>query len=133
MAKPDRLVRLEHRVAELEASAERAEERALTIQAIAAAVGSSLNLEEVLHVILDKVTDLLNAERSSLFLLNEERDRLVSVIAQGAGETGVTPIARIFLAEMRVKPRLERRHIEVEGAFLRPLGLAILAPLEPLQ
>lgn len=89
MAKSEKVVALEARIAELLGSVERAEARADAIQEIAAAVGSSLELDEVLQIILDKVTDLLEAERSTLFLLNDSRERLESVIAQGTGETKI--------------------------------------------
>lgn len=86
MAKQDTVVALKAKVAELDGALVRVEERAAAIQEIAAAVGSSLELSEVLQIILDKVTHLLEAERSTLFLLNEDRDKLVSVIAQGSGD-----------------------------------------------
>jgi len=64
---------------------ERLRHRAEAIQDVAAAVGSTLDLDEVLEVILDRVTDVLDAERSTLFLMTEEGDRLFSKIAQGTG------------------------------------------------
>ena len=59
--------------------------RAAAIQQVAAAVGSTLDLDEVLEVILERVTDVLDAERSTLFLMAEDGGRLVSKIAQGTG------------------------------------------------
>ncbi len=89
MAKNEKIAALEAKIADLDNAARKAEQRADAIQEIATAVGSSLELDEVLQIILDRVTDLLEAERSTLFLLSDDRDRLESVIAQGTGETQI--------------------------------------------
>jgi signal transduction histidine kinase len=51
---------------------------------IARAVGSTLDLDELLAVVMDRVTRLLGADRSTLFLVDERRGEIWSKIAQGA-------------------------------------------------
>jgi signal transduction histidine kinase len=53
---------------------------------IGRALGSTLNLDELLVQVMDKVTLILQAERSSLFLVDEERGQIWSKVAQGAGK-----------------------------------------------
>src|SRR5205823_1056373 len=52
-------------------------------QEIGAALGSTLDLDRLLALIMDKVTELLSADRSTLYLLSDEGDELWSKIAQG--------------------------------------------------
>lgn len=51
---------------------------------ITRAVGSTLDLDELLAVVMDHVTRLLGADRSTLFLVDERRGEIWSKIAQGA-------------------------------------------------
>lgn len=74
-----RLVRLEH-----ELKVQR--ERMAGVQEIGAALGSTLNLDKLLRTIMDKITEVMQADRSTLFLLDEERAQLWSKIAQGGVE-----------------------------------------------
>ena len=60
---------------------ERAKLRAL--QDISAALGSTLDLGELLEMILDRISEVMEADRSTLYLLDEETDELWSKIAQG--------------------------------------------------
>lgn len=76
MADTDRIARLEERL--------RAQDVRLTgIQEISRSLGSTLNLDRVLEVVLAKITELLNADRSSLFLLDEATGELWAKVAQG--------------------------------------------------
>jgi signal transduction histidine kinase/putative methionine-R-sulfoxide reductase with GAF domain len=60
---------------------ERAKLRAL--QDISAALGSTLDLGELLEMILDRISEVMEADRSTLYLLDEETDELWSKVAQG--------------------------------------------------
>src|SRR5438105_3783775 len=51
---------------------------------IARALGSTLELDDVLTLLIARVTALLDADRSTLFLLDERTDELWSKIAQGS-------------------------------------------------
>ena len=61
------------------------------------ALASTLDLDPLLHLILDTVTELVDADRSTLFLLDEERGELWSKIAQG--DLGVAPEISVRLGE----------------------------------
>jgi signal transduction histidine kinase len=60
---------------------ERAKLRAL--QDISAALGSTLDLGELLEMILDRISEVMEADRSTLYLLDEETDELWSKVVQG--------------------------------------------------
>ena len=66
---------------------ERAKVRA--IQDIGAALGSTINLDELLALILNRISNVMLAERSTLYLLDDDRQELWSKIAQ---ESEVTEI-----------------------------------------
>jgi len=70
---------------------ERAKLRAL--QDISSALGSTLDLGELLEMILDRISEVMEADRSTLYLLDEETDELWSKVIQG-GE----------VHEIRLKP-----------------------------
>lgn len=61
----------------------REEERVRALQEIAEALRSTLNLNELLRLILAKITRLMDADRATLYLLDEETNELWSKIVQG--------------------------------------------------
>lgn len=50
---------------------------------IGAAFSQSLRIEDLLHMIMEKITSLMQAQRSTLFILDHENNNLWSVISQG--------------------------------------------------
>ncbi|CAN5664842.1 hypothetical protein BH09MYX1_BH09MYX1_16770 [soil metagenome] len=72
------------RVAELEEALARQHRISSALREVGLALGTTLDLDEVLELILDKVTDALEADRATLYLLDEKKDELVSRIVQGA-------------------------------------------------
>ena len=50
---------------------------------VATSLSQTLDLDTLIHSIIEKVTEILNAERSSLFLLDHETDELWSKVAEG--------------------------------------------------
>jgi signal transduction histidine kinase/putative methionine-R-sulfoxide reductase with GAF domain len=60
---------------------ERAKVRAL--EDIGVALGSTLDLNELLSLVVSRVSDVVDAERSTLYLIDEDRGELWSKIAQG--------------------------------------------------
>jgi len=78
-----RVAALERMVADLEAQLRRQGERFRSIQEIALALASTLELDELLALIMSEVTRLMEAERSTLFLCDEDRREIWSKIAQG--------------------------------------------------
>ncbi len=55
-----------------------------SIQQIGKTLSSELNIDRLLQLIMDEMTPLLNAERSTFFIVDEEKDELWSKIAQKA-------------------------------------------------
>jgi signal transduction histidine kinase len=70
---------------------ERAKLRAL--QDISAALGSTLDLGELLEMFLDRISEVMEADRSTLYLLDEDTDELWSKVVQGQD-----------VVEIRLKP-----------------------------
>lgn len=59
------------------------ERKLQVVQDVATALGSTLDLDRLLQVIMTKVTEVLEADRSTLYLLDEERGELWSKVTQG--------------------------------------------------
>jgi serine phosphatase RsbU (regulator of sigma subunit) len=53
---------------------------------VSKAISSESRLDDLLQVIMDKATEVIDADRSSLFLFDESRDELSSKIAQKLGK-----------------------------------------------
>ena len=66
-----------------------AKEQLSAFQQIAIAVGSQPSLNPILEIIVQKTTELMKAERSTVFVLSETRDYLWSRIAQNSNEIRV--------------------------------------------
>jgi len=75
--------KLKARIDELEAELSRAERTSKALQEVGLALGSTLDLDQLLELILKKITELLDADRATLYLLDEQRKRLLSRIMVG--------------------------------------------------
>ncbi|MCC6557484.1 MAG: GAF domain-containing sensor histidine kinase [Polyangiaceae bacterium] len=82
-AKLDRVRELQAQVSELEERLARAERTAQALQDVGLALGSTLDLDQLLELILKKITELLEADRATLYLLDEARQKLLSRIIIG--------------------------------------------------
>jgi K+-sensing histidine kinase KdpD len=71
------------RIAELEAALAREERITAALREVGVALGTTLDLDQLLELILEKITDLLDADRATLYLLDEAKGELVSRIAVG--------------------------------------------------
>ena len=71
------------RIAELEAALAREERITAALRDVGVALGTTLDLDQLLELILEKITDLLDADRATLYLLDEAKGELVSRIAVG--------------------------------------------------
>jgi signal transduction histidine kinase len=71
------------RIAELESALAREERISAALRDVGVAMGTTLDLDQLLELILEKITDLLQADRATLYLLDEARGELVSRIAVG--------------------------------------------------
>ena len=83
-ARVDRVRELQARIKELEDRLARAEKTARALQEVGLALGSILDLDQLLELILKKITELLEADRATLYLLDEQRQRLLSRIMIGS-------------------------------------------------
>ncbi len=75
--------KLQARIDELDADLARERRRSKALQEVGLALGSTLDLDQLLELILKKITDLLEADRATLYLLDEQRKRLLSRIMIG--------------------------------------------------
>ena len=57
-----------------------------------AKISSTLDRDQILSLIIDQARDLLNAEASSLFLLDEESNQLVLHLTKDVNETSLPPL-----------------------------------------
>jgi len=71
------------RISELETALAREERITAALREVGVALGTTLDLDELLELILEKITDLLDADRATLYLLDEAKGELVSRIAVG--------------------------------------------------
>lgn len=55
------------------------------LREVGVALGATLDLDQLLELILQKITEALEADRATLYLLDEGSEELVSRIAQGPG------------------------------------------------
>jgi signal transduction histidine kinase/putative methionine-R-sulfoxide reductase with GAF domain len=82
-SRPDTARPLDARQTELEASLAREMRVSKALREVGTALGTTLDLDQLLELILDKITDALEADRATLYLLDETNDELVSRIAHG--------------------------------------------------
>jgi signal transduction histidine kinase len=82
-AKSDSAPSLDARLAELEAALAREMRVSRALREVGVALGTTLDLDQLLELILDRVTDAVEADRATLYLLDEANDELVSRVAQG--------------------------------------------------
>jgi signal transduction histidine kinase/putative methionine-R-sulfoxide reductase with GAF domain len=74
---------LDARLAGTEASLAREIRVSKALREVGTALGTTLDLDQLLELILDKITEAVEADRATLYLLDEANDELVSRIAQG--------------------------------------------------
>jgi signal transduction histidine kinase/putative methionine-R-sulfoxide reductase with GAF domain len=78
-----RQAELEAKVADLDSLLGRAERTVKALRDVGLALGSTLDLDQLLELILRKIAELLEADRATLYLLDEQRQRLLSRIIIG--------------------------------------------------
>ena len=78
-----RIRELESELSDLNVELERSERRVEAIRQIGRVLGSNLELDPLLAEIVDRTTDLLEADRSTLFLADSEEGILWSKVLQG--------------------------------------------------
>jgi signal transduction histidine kinase len=78
-----RIRELESEVGDLHAELERSERRVEAIRQIGHVLGSNLELQPLLAEIVDRTTELLDADRTTLFLVDADQQELWSKVLQG--------------------------------------------------
>ncbi len=68
---------------ELEAALAREQRISQALRQVGTALGTTLDLDDLLELVLSKVTELLEADRATLYLLDEQRHELVSRLVVG--------------------------------------------------
>lgn len=71
------------RISELEAALAREERISAALREVGLALGTTLDLDQLLELILQKITEILEADRATLYLLDELNGELVSRITIG--------------------------------------------------
>lgn len=74
---------LERDIAELRLTMERERRKLVALQEIGSLLGSTLDLNELLAQIVDRITEVVDADRSTLYLLDDETGELWAKVAQG--------------------------------------------------
>jgi signal transduction histidine kinase/putative methionine-R-sulfoxide reductase with GAF domain len=74
---------VESRILELESALAKESRIAKALREVGLALGTTLDLDQLLELILSKITEALDADRATLYLLDEGKDELVSRIVQG--------------------------------------------------
>jgi signal transduction histidine kinase len=70
-------------VAQLEAALRREQKKMALVQDVGRALSSALDLDQLLAVIMEKITQLMEADRSTLYLLSDDGSQLWSKVIQG--------------------------------------------------
>ena len=99
----------------LEVQLEREREKFRSIQQIARAVGSTLDLDELLHLIVGKITELMDADRSTLYVLNEDAHRALDQGAPGRRTARDPPQGRG--GGRRLGRRVTGETVNIEDAY----------------
>lgn len=101
----------------LRAELEREHAKLRALQDIGVALGSTLDLNELLTLVLSKVSEVMDADRSTLYLLDEDTGELWSKVAQGASQTEI----RLKLGEgLTGWVARAGRSLNIKDAYLDP-------------
>lgn len=73
----------EARVQHLERALAREQAKTRALADISSALGSTLDLDELLALVASRITEVIDAERSTIYLLEDDGQHLVSRVAQG--------------------------------------------------
>jgi len=77
------VVQLEHKLGQMEEELARERRIGVALREVGLALGTTLDLDQLLELILQKINDAVEADRATLYLLDERKGELVSRIVQG--------------------------------------------------
>ncbi|MGE0787480.1 MAG: GAF domain-containing protein [Sandaracinaceae bacterium] len=89
MSKEDDPVSVEVRIARLERALSREQAKTRALADISAALGSTLDLDELLGLVASRITAVIDAERSTIYLLDDDGEHLVSRVAEGQSSSRI--------------------------------------------
>ena len=76
-------MQLEHKLAGMEEELSRERRIGVALREVGLALGTTLDLDQLLELILQKINDAVEADRATLYLLDDPKGELVSRIVQG--------------------------------------------------
>ena len=82
-------VSAEVRIARLERALAREQAKTRALADISSALGSTLDLDELLALVASKITEVIDADRSTIYLLDDDGEHLVSRVAEGQGRSEI--------------------------------------------
>lgn len=74
---------LEHKLAQVEEELVRERRIGVALREVGLALGTTLDLDQLLELILQKINDAVEADRATLYLLDDRKGELISRIVQG--------------------------------------------------
>ena len=80
---------VEARLAELEHELAREQAKTRALADISSALGSTLDLDELLALVASRITEVIDADRSTIYLLDDSSEHLVSRVAEGPGSVDI--------------------------------------------
>ncbi len=72
------------------------------VVSVATQLSATVDLDEILHVIVDALRDTLSAERASVFVYDNKTNELVTTIAHGVGDTSQDSDSSSSVKEIRL-------------------------------
>lgn len=86
---PEEALTAEVRIARLERALAREQAKTRALSDISAALGSTLDLDELLALVASRITEVIDADRSTIYLLDEDGEYLVSRVAEGQARSDI--------------------------------------------
>lgn len=76
-------------IARLERALAREQAKTRALSDISAALGSTLDLDELLALVASRITEVIDADRSTIYLLDDDGQHLISRVAEGQGSADI--------------------------------------------
>ncbi len=86
---PEEALAAEVTIARLERALAREQAKTRALSDISAALGSTLDLDELLALVASRITEVIDADRSTIYLLDDDGTHLVSRVAEGQASSEI--------------------------------------------
>ncbi len=87
--RPDEALAANEKIARLEQALTREQAKTRALADISSALGSTLDLDELLALVASRITEVIEADRSTIYLLDDDGEHLVSRVAEGQGSSEI--------------------------------------------